>query len=205
MEIVGKTTTIGKLALNFKNAGKQVLIGAADAFRAAANEQLEVWAQRAGVDIIQQQHGADPAAVAFDTVQAGLSRDMDVIIIDTAGRLHNKLGLMQELEKISRVMKKKVPDAPHEVLLVIDATTGQNGLQQAKEFAKVSEITGIVLTKLDGTAKGGIIIPIAHELQLPVRFIGIGEGIQDLQYFDPKAFVDALFETGETLNESSND
>lgn len=200
---VGKTTTIGKLALNFKNAGRSVLIGAADTFRAAANEQLEVWSQRAGVDIIQQQHGADPAAVAFDTIQAGLSREMDVIIIDTAGRLHNKLGLMQELEKISRVMKKKVPDAPHEVLLVIDATTGQNGLQQAKEFAKVSEITGIVLTKLDGTAKGGIIIPIAHELQLPVRFIGVGEGIQDLQYFEPKAFVDALFETGETANEIS--
>ena len=200
---VGKTTTIGKLALNFKNAGRSVLIGAADTFRAAANEQLEVWSQRAGVEIIQQQHGADPAAVAFDTIQAGLSREMDVIIIDTAGRLHNKLGLMQELEKISRVMKKKVPDAPHEVLLVIDATTGQNGLQQAKEFAKVSEITGIVLTKLDGTAKGGIVIPIAHELQLPVRFIGIGEGILDLQYFDPKAFVDALFETGETSNESS--
>jgi fused signal recognition particle receptor len=179
------------------------LIGAADTFRAAANEQLEVWSQRAGVDIIQQKQGADPAAVAFDTIQAGLSREMDVIIIDTAGRLHNKLGLMQELEKISRVMKKKVPDAPHEVLLVIDATTGQNGLQQAKEFAKVSEITGIVLTKLDGTAKGGIIIPIAHELQLPVRFIGVGEGIQDLQYFDPKAFVDALFETGETSNETS--
>lgn len=200
---VGKTTTIGKLALNFKNAGSSVLIGAADTFRAAANEQLEVWSQRAGVEIIQQKQGADPAAVAFDTVQAGLSREMDVIIIDTAGRLHNKLGLMQELEKISRVMKKKVPDAPHEVLLVIDATTGQNGLQQAKEFAKVSEITGIVLTKLDGTAKGGIIIPIAHELQLPVRFIGVGEGIQDLQYFDPKAFVGALFETGETANEIS--
>lgn len=200
---VGKTTTIGKLALNFKNAGSSVLIGAADTFRAAANEQLEVWSQRAGVEIIQQKQGADPAAVAFDTIQAGLSREMDVIIIDTAGRLHNKLGLMQELEKISRVMKKKVPDAPHEVLLVIDATTGQNGLQQAKEFAKVSEITGIVLTKLDGTAKGGIIIPIAHELQLPVRFIGVGEGIQDLQYFDPKAFVNALFETGETANEIS--
>ena len=202
---VGKTTTIGKLALNFKNAGSSVLIGAADTFRAAANEQLEVWSQRAGVEIIQQKQGADPAAVAFDTIQAGLSREMDVIIIDTAGRLHNKLGLMQELEKISRVMKKKVPDAPHEVLLVIDATTGQNGLQQAKEFAKVSEITGIVLTKLDGTAKGGIIIPIAHELQLPVRFIGVGEGIQDLQYFDPKAFVDALFETGETANEISTE
>jgi fused signal recognition particle receptor len=199
---VGKTTTIGKLALNFKNAGRSVLIGAADTFRAAANEQLEVWSQRAGVDIIQQKHGADPAAVAFDTIQSGLSREMDVIIIDTAGRLHNKLGLMQELEKISRVMKKKVPEAPHEVLLVIDATTGQNGLQQAKEFAKVSEITGIVLTKLDGTAKGGIIIPIAHELQLPVRFIGVGEGIQDLQYFNPTAFVDALFETGESSNET---
>lgn len=195
---VGKTTTIGKLSSNFKKAGKSVLIGAADTFRAAANEQLEVWANRADVDIIQQQQGADPAAVAFDTVQSGLSRNSDIIIIDTAGRLHNKLGLMQELEKISRVMKKKVPDAPHEVLLVIDATTGQNGLQQAKEFAKVSEITGIVLTKLDGTAKGGIIIPIAHELQLPVRFIGVGEGIEDLQYFDPKSFVQALFETGES-------
>lgn len=194
---VGKTTTIGKLSSNFKHAGKSVLIGAADTFRAAANEQLEVWAQRAGVDIIQQQHGADPAAVAFDTVQAGLSRESDIIIIDTAGRLHNKLGLMQELEKISRVMKKKIPDAPHEVLLVIDATTGQNGLQQAKEFAKVSEITGIVLTKLDGTAKGGIIIPIAHELKLPVRFIGVGEGIQDLQFFDPNEFVNALFAVGE--------
>ncbi|MEY3313096.1 MAG: signal recognition particle-docking protein FtsY [Ignavibacteria bacterium] len=193
---VGKTTTIGKLSSNFKKAGKHVLIGAADTFRAAANEQLEVWAQRAGVDIIQQQHGADPAAVAFDTIQAALSRESDIVIIDTAGRLHNKLGLMQELEKISRVMKKKIPDAPHEVLLVIDATTGQNGLQQAKEFAKVSEITGIVLTKLDGTAKGGIIIPIAHELKLPVRFIGVGEGIEDLQFFNANAFVDTLFETG---------
>jgi fused signal recognition particle receptor len=173
----------------------------ADTFRAAANEQLEVWAQRAGVEIIQQQHGADPAAVAFDTVQSALSRDSDIVIIDTAGRLHNKLGLMQELEKISRVMKKKIPDAPHEVLLVIDATTGQNGLQQAKEFAKVSEITGIVLTKLDGTAKGGIIIPIAHELQLPVRFIGVGEGIQDLQFFNPETFVDTLFATGKPLTE----
>ncbi|GDX63534.1 signal recognition particle receptor FtsY [Chlorobiota bacterium] len=193
---VGKTTTIGKLSSNFKKAGKHVLIGAADTFRAAANEQLEVWAQRAGVDIIQQQHGADPAAVAFDTIQAALSRESDIVIIDTAGRLHNKLGLMQELEKISKVMKKKIPDAPHEVLLVIDATTGQNGLQQAKEFAKVSEITGIVLTKLDGTAKGGIIIPIAHELKLPVRFIGVGEGIEDLQFFNANAFVDTLFETG---------
>ena len=199
---VGKTTTIGKLSSNFKQAGKQVLIGAADTFRAAANEQLEVWAQRAGVEIIQQQHGADPAAVAFDTVQSALSRDSDIVIIDTAGRLHNKLGLMQELEKISRVMKKKISDAPHEVLLVIDATTGQNGLQQAKEFAKVSEITGIVLTKLDGTAKGGIIIPIAHELQLPVRFIGVGEGIQDLQFFNPETFVDTLFETGKFLTEN---
>jgi fused signal recognition particle receptor len=198
---VGKTTTIGKLSSNFKKAGKNVLIGAADTFRAAANEQLEVWAQRAGVDIIQQQHGADPAAVAFDTIQAALSRESDIVIIDTAGRLHNKLGLMQELEKISRVMKKKIPDAPHEVLLVIDATTGQNGLQQAKEFAKVSEITGIVLTKLDGTAKGGIIIPIAHELQLPVRFIGVGEGIEDLQFFNANNFVDTLFETGSSAPE----
>jgi fused signal recognition particle receptor len=190
---VGKTTTIGKLAYNFKQQQKRVLIGAADTFRAAANEQLEVWAQRADVEIIQQKQGSDPAAVAFDTVKAGLSRNVDVIIIDTAGRLHNKTGLMQELEKISRVIQKLIPDAPHEVLLALDATTGQNGLLQAKEFAKVSTITGIVLTKLDGTAKGGIIIPISHELNLPVRFIGIGEKINDLQFFDAEEYTDALF------------
>ena len=190
---VGKTTTIGKLAYNFKQKQKRVLIGAADTFRAAANEQLEVWAQRADVEIIQQKQGSDPAAVAFDTVKAGLSRNVDVIIIDTAGRLHNKTGLMQELEKISRVIQKLIPDAPHEVLLALDATTGQNGLLQAKEFAKVSTITGIVLTKLDGTAKGGIIIPISHELNLPVRFIGIGEKINDLQFFDAEEYTDALF------------
>ncbi len=191
---VGKTTTIGKLAHNFRKAGHSVLIGAADTFRAAANEQLEVWAQRAGVDIIQQQQGADPAAVAFDTVSAAKARGTDVVIIDTAGRLHNKQGLMQELEKISRVMKKIQPTAPNEVFLALDATTGQNALQQAKEFTKVAPITGIVLTKLDGTAKGGAVIAIAEAMQIPVRYIGVGEQIDDLQVFDPEAFVEALFD-----------
>ena len=191
---VGKTTTIGKMAYNYRNAGRSVLIGAADTFRAAANEQLEVWAQRAGVDIIQQQQGADPAAVAYDTLQAAVSRKADVVIIDTAGRLHNKQGLMQELEKIGRVMRKIKPDAPNDVLLVLDGTTGQNALQQAREFTKVAPITGIVLTKLDGTAKGGAVLAIAHALQIPVRYIGVGERIDDLQVFDPAAFVEALFE-----------
>lgn len=191
---VGKTTTIGKLARNYREAGKQVLIGAADTFRAAANEQLEVWAKRAGVDIIQQKQGADPSAVVFDTLTAAKSRGADVVIIDTAGRLHNKANLMAELEKMSRVMKKIKPDAPDEVFLTLDATTGQNALQQAKEFAKVSKLTGIVLTKLDGTAKGGIVIAIANELKLPVRYIGVGEKIDDLQQFDPADFVMALFE-----------
>jgi fused signal recognition particle receptor len=194
---VGKTTTIGKMAHNFRNAGKSVLIGAADTFRAAANEQLEIWAQRAGVDIVQQKQGADPAAVAFDTLNSALSRRAEVVIIDTAGRLHNKTGLMQELEKISRVMRKLKDDVPHEVFLTLDATTGQNALQQAKEFAKVANVTGIVLTKLDGTAKGGIIIAITHEMKLPVRFIGVGEKIDDLQFFNPVDFVEALFETKE--------
>ncbi len=191
---VGKTTTIGKLAHNFRNAGKSVLIGAADTFRAAANEQLEIWAGRAGVDIVQQQHGADPAAVAYDTVAAAIARKTDVVIIDTAGRLHNKGGLMQELEKVSRVMKKLKADAPHEVLLVLDATTGQNALVQAREFSKVAPVTGIVLTKIDGTAKGGAVIAIAESLQIPVRYVGVGEKIDDLQEFDPVTFVAALFE-----------
>lgn len=191
---VGKTTTIGKLAHNYKKAGKSVLIGAADTFRAAANEQLEVWAQRAGVDIVQQQHGADPAAVAFDTLQAAKARGTDVVIIDTAGRLHNKQGLMQELEKIGRVMKKVHDSAPHDIFLALDATTGQNALQQAKEFTKVAPLTGIILTKLDGTAKGGAVLAIADAMNIPVRYIGVGEKIDDLQVFDTETFVEALFE-----------
>ncbi len=190
---VGKTTTIGKLAYNYKQTGKKVIIGAADTFRAAANEQLEIWAERAGVQIVQQSQGADPAAVTFDTLSSAKSKNADVVIIDTAGRLHNKGNLMAELEKMSRVMKKVVPTAPDEVFLVLDATTGQNAIQQAKEFLKVANITGIVLTKLDGTAKGGVVIPIACELQIPVRYIGVGEKIDDLQVFIPKDFVDALF------------
>ena len=198
---VGKTTTIGKLARNYKAAGRSVLIGAADTFRAAANEQLEVWANRAGVDIVQQQQGADPAAVAYDTLKAAVSRSIDVVIIDTAGRLHNKQGLMQELEKIGRVMRKVKPDAPNDIFLVLDATTGQNALQQAKEFTKVAPITGIILTKLDGTAKGGAVLAIADALQLPVRYIGVGEQIDDLQVFDARAFVEALFEERATSDE----
>ncbi len=190
---VGKTTTVGKLAYNFQRDGKRVIIGAADTFRAAANEQLATWAERAGVDIVQQLRGADPAAVAFDTVKAAIARSMDVCLIDTAGRLHTKGGLMQELEKISRVLKKLLPDAPHDVWLVLDATTGQNALQQAREFAKVAPLTGLIVTKLDGTAKGGVVLAIAEEFQLPVRYIGVGEKIDDLQPFDPIAFVEALF------------
>ncbi len=201
---VGKTTTIGKLAYNYKNNGKSVIIGAADTFRAAANEQLEIWAERAGVEIIQQGHGADPAAVAYDTLQAAKHRNKDVVMIDTAGRLHNKANLMAELEKISRVMKKLKADAPNEVFLVLDATTGQNAIQQAKEFTRVAPITGIVLTKLDGTAKGGVVIPIASELKLPVRFIGVGEKIDDMQVFDPTAFIEAMFGKveGEEIDEA---
>ena len=190
---VGKTTTIGKLAYNYKNAGKQVIIGAADTFRAAANSQLEVWAERAGVEIIQQHPGADPSAVAYDTLQSAVSKNADVVLIDTAGRLHNKVNLMAELEKMTRVMRKLMPDVPHEVLLVLDATTGQNALQQAREFSKVAPITGLVLTKLDGTAKGGIVIALTNELRVPVRYIGVGEKIGDLQPFDPDAFARAMF------------
>lgn len=192
---VGKTTSIGKLAFNYREAGKLVLIGAADTFRAAANEQLDVWAQRAEVDIIKQHQGADPAAVAFDTLKAAQSRNADVVIIDTAGRLHNKTGLMSELEKMGRVMKKLKSTAPDEVFLVLDATTGQNAIQQAKEFMKVVPVTGLILTKLDGTAKGGVVIAIANEFKIPVRYIGVGEKIHDLQVFDPVAFVEALFAT----------
>jgi len=190
---VGKTTTIGKLAYNYRNAGYDVLIGAADTFRAAANEQLEIWAERAGVDIIGQAHGADPAAVAYDTLQAAQARGADVVIIDTAGRLHTRTNLMEELRKIARVMKKLTPDAPHEVFLVLDATTGQNAILQAREFTRAVDVTGLVLTKLDGTAKGGVVIAIARSLDIPVRYIGVGERIDDLQPFDAEEFASALF------------
>ena len=190
---VGKTTTVGKLAYNFKNDGKKVLIAAADTFRAAANEQLKIWADRAGVEIIQQQPGTDPGAVAYDAVSAAKARGVDVVLIDTAGRLHTKTNLMEELKKIYRVVKKVIPDAPHEVYLVLDAVTGQNGLVQAREFLEAAGVTGIVLTKLDGTAKGGIVVAINQELKLPVKYIGVGENIDDLQPFDRRAFIDALF------------
>lgn len=192
---VGKTTSIGKLAYNFKNAGKSVLIGSADTFRAAANEQLEIWANKAGVDIIQNPKSSDPASVAFDTVKAAVNRNTDVVIIDTAGRLHNKAHLMEELKKIKRVIQKVIPDIPNEIFIVIDATTGQNGLNQVKEFANaLGKVTGIILTKLDGTAKGGIVIKINSEMKIPVRFIGVGEQIDDLQIFDSEDFIKALFE-----------
>lgn len=192
---VGKTTSIGKLAYNFKKAGKSVLIGSADTFRAAANDQLEIWAKRAGVEIIESKSTSDPASVSFDTIKSAVSKNIDVVIIDTAGRLHNKSHLMEELKKIKRVMQKVIPDAPHEIFIVIDSTTGQNGLNQAKEFSNALDgLTGIILTKLDGTAKGGIVLKINKEMKLPVRFIGIGEQIDDLQVFDSESFVEALFE-----------
>ncbi len=192
---VGKTTTIGKLAYNYRTAGRKVMIAAADTFRAAANEQLEIWAQRAGVEIIQQAQGADPGAVAYDALKSAIAHGTDVMIIDTAGRLHTKVNLMEELKKIKRVLQKQVPDAPHEVLLVLDATTGQNAIAQAKQFMSAIGISGLVLTKLDGTAKGGVVIGISLELNIPVKYIGVGEQIDDLQPFDRKAFVDALFES----------
>ncbi len=190
---VGKTTTIGKLAHMYKIAGKEVLLGAADTFRAAAVDQLKIWSERADVPIIQQGQNADPAAVAYDTAAAAKSRDADVALIDTAGRLHNKKSLMDELGKIKRVMGKVVDGAPHEVLLILDASTGQNAMQQAKAFTDVVDITGLVLTKLDGTAKGGIVIGISNELNVPVKYIGVGEQIEDLQVFDREMFVQALF------------
>lgn len=193
---VGKTTTIGKMAHNFSQAQKKVLIGAADTFRAAANEQLDVWAKRAQVEIIGAPESGgtvDPGAVAFNAVQTAVARKSDIVIIDTAGRLHTKTNLMQELQKIRRVIQKVKEDAPNEVLLVLDATTGQNAIQQAKHFTSAVNVTGLVLTKLDGTAKGGVVFAIAHELGLPVRYIGVGEGIDDLQPFDPNQFIDALF------------
>jgi len=190
----GKTTTIGKLAALFKEEEKKVLLAAADTFRAAASDQLEIWADRASVDIIRNQPGADPASVAFDALQAAVSRGVDVLIVDTAGRLHTKSNLMEELKKIRRVLGKLIPDAPHETLLIMDATTGQNGLSQAKQFTEAVGVTGIVLTKLDGTAKGGIVFSITKELGIPVKYIGLGEKIDDLEVFNPDEFVEALFQ-----------
>ena len=190
---VGKTTTIGKMAYRYRTAGRSVILGAADTFRAAATEQLDIWAERAGVPIIKQGQGADPAAVAFDAVASARSREADVVIVDTAGRLHTKGGLMDELTKIKRVMGRQVEGAPHEVLLVLDASTGQNAIRQAEEFTKSVEVTGLVLTKLDGTAKGGIVIGISNEFKIPVKYIGVGEGLEDLQVFDRQRFVAALF------------
>ena len=190
---VGKTTTIGKLASRYKAMGKKVIVGAADTFRAAAVEQLVIWAERAGVDIVKQGMGSDPASVAFDTVKSAVAKEADVVLIDTAGRLHNRIDLMNELTKIRNVMRKIIPDAPHEVLLVLDASTGQNAYQQAKEFSRATDITSLAVTKLDGTAKGGVVIGIVDQLKVPVKFIGIGEGVDDLKVFDKKEFVNSLF------------
>jgi len=190
---VGKTTSIGKIAARYKEAGKSVMLGAADTFRAAATEQLEIWATRADVPIIKQGHGADPASVAYDTLGAAKAQNTEVVLVDTAGRLHTKGGLMDELSKIKRVMDKQIPDAPHEVLLVLDGSTGQNAIRQAQEFTAAVDVTGLILTKLDGTAKGGIVIGISNEFRIPVKYIGVGEGIDDLQLFDRQRFVDALF------------
>ena len=190
---VGKTTTIGKLAAQLKAAGKKVVLGAADTFRAAAVEQLVIWAERAGVEIVKQEMGADPASVAYDTLRSAVARDADVVIVDTAGRLHNKINLMNELTKIRNVMRKVVPDAPHEVLLVIDGSTGQNGFQQAKEFTRATDVTALAVTKLDGTAKGGVVIGISDQFHIPVKFIGTGEKIEDLKTFDKKEFIESIF------------
>ena len=192
---VGKTTTIGKLAYQYKQAGKSVMLGASDTFRAAAVEQLTIWSERVGVPIVQQGMNADPASVAYDTLQSALSKDIDVVIIDTAGRLHNKVGLMNELTKIRKVMQKLVPDAPHEVLLVLDASTGQNAIEQARQFTAATEVNALALTKLDGTAKGGVAIGICDQFKIPVRYIGLGEQMTDLQVFDPDEFVDSLFKS----------
>ena len=190
---VGKTTTIGKLAARLKGSGKRVILGAADTFRAAAVDQLTIWSERAGVEIVKQQMGSDPASVAFDTISRAIAVDADVVLIDTAGRLHNKVNLMNELTKIRNVMKKLIPDAPDDVLLVLDGSTGQNDYQQAKEFTKATDVTSLVVTKLDGTAKGGVVIGISEQFKIPVKFIGVGEKIEDLQLFNKKEFVESLF------------
>ena len=192
---VGKTTTIGKLASRFSASGKRVLLAAADTFRAAAAEQLVVWGERSGVDVIRHKEGADPSAVVFDACKAALARDVDILIVDTAGRLHTKVNLMEEMKKIRRVIDREIPGAPHETLLVLDAATGQNALSQARLFKESAHVTGIALTKLDGTAKGGIVVAVSHEFALPVRYIGVGEAIDDLRDFDPQEFADALFRT----------
>ena len=191
---VGKTTTIGKLAYQFKKAGKKVYLGAADTFRAAAVEQISIWGERVGVPVIKQQMGADPASVAFDTLQSATANGADVVLIDTAGRLHNKVGLMNELKKIKEVMKKVLPEAPDDVMLVLDGSTGQNAFEQAKQFAAVTQISSLAITKLDGTAKGGVVIGISDQLQVPVRYIGLGEGMEDLQLFNKREFVNSLFD-----------
>lgn len=190
---VGKTTTIGKLAHQFKSEGKKVVLGAADTFRAAAVDQLTIWSERVGVPIVKQGMGADPASVAFDTVQSAVAQNVDVVIIDTAGRLHNKINLMNELSKIKRVMQKVLPDAPHEILLVLDGSTGQNAFEQAKQFTAATEVTALAITKLDGTAKGGVVIGISDQFQIPVKYIGVGEQMNDLQIFNGEEFVDSFF------------
>jgi len=190
---VGKTTTIGKLASRLNAQGKKVVLGAADTFRAAAVDQLTIWSERAGVDIVKQEMGSDPASVAFDTVKSAVARDADVVLIDTAGRLHNRIDLMNELTKIRNVMRKVVPDAPHEVLLVLDGSTGQNAFQQAKEFSRATDITALAVTKLDGTAKGGVVVGIVDQFKVPIKFVGIGEGIDDLKVFSKREFADSLF------------
>ena len=190
---VGKTTTIGKLAYQFKKAGYKVVLGAADTFRAAAIDQLQIWADRVGVPIVRQNMGSDPASVAFDTLQSAVAQDADIVIIDTAGRLHNKINLMNELTKVKRVMQKVVADAPHDVMLVIDGSTGQNAFEQAKQFTAATEVTSLAVTKLDGTAKGGVVIGISDQFQIPVKYIGVGEGIEDLQVFNKYEFVDSFF------------
>lgn len=190
---VGKTTTIGKLAYKYKQNGKKVVIGAADTFRAAAIDQLQIWSERVGVPLIKQKMGSDPASVAYDAVASAKSQDADLLIVDTAGRLHNKVNLMNELSKIKRVMQKIIPDAPHEILLILDGSTGQNAFEQAKQFTKTTEISSMAITKLDGTAKGGVVIGVSDQFQIPVKYIGIGEKMEDLQIFDKKEFVDSLF------------
>ena len=201
---VGKTTTIGKLASMLRSRGKKVIIGAADTFRAAAVDQLQIWADRAGVDIVKQKMGSDPASVAYDTVSAAVARDADVVLIDTAGRLHNRVDLMNELTKIRNVMRKVVPDAPHDVLLVLDSTTGQNAFQQTREFSRATDVTSLAVTKLDGSAKGGVVIGIADQFHIPVKFIGIGEGVDDLKVFDSKEYIYSLFSIEDLQNKQTD-